>query len=325
MMSLNFSINNIPMPQSTDDKSITVAILSNLSLVITITGTIFNLATFLTIFFNQELRKTTSMIYLLYLTVTYTLSLYVWNLDHFLSFNYGIGIEFFNIASCKIFVFIQFFSLESSGFLLSMLSVDRYISVISIPGSFASRLPFRTPKSAHLWSCVIIGLVFILNCHILILNGYYEQTFEKNQTISKLICYKNINGFQLNPLWENVHLILYSLIPFIIMIVFNILLIKKISSIKNSNKGSVIRNIKSILAITFLFLIMTLPSSVSYGFFQQTSPKMVLLLLDDLSFLNNSILFFSFFLTNLKFRKIIFDLFNNLLLNCSKKSNKYSK
>jgi hypothetical protein len=140
-----------------------------------------------------------------------------------------------------------------------------------------------------------------------------------------LICYKNINGFQLNPLWENVHLILYSLIPFIIMIVFNILLIKKISSIKNSNKGSVIRNIKSILAITFLFLIMTLPSSVSYGFFQQTSPKMVLLLLDDLSFLNNSILFFSFFLTNLKFRKIIFDLFNNLLLNCSKKSNKYSK
>jgi hypothetical protein len=233
--------------------------------------------------------------------------------------------EFFNIASCKIFVFIQFFSLESSGFLLSMLSVDRYISVISIPGSFASRLPFRTPKSAHLWSCVIIGLVFILNCHILILNGYYEQTFEKNQTISKLICYKNINGFQLNPLWENVHLILYSLIPFIIMIVFNILLIKKISSIKNSNKGSVIRNIKSILAITFLFLIMTLPSSVSYVFFQQTSPKMVLLLLDDLSFLNNSILFFSFFLTNLKFRKIIFDLFNNLLLNCSKKSNKYSK
>ena len=76
-MSLNFSINNIPMPQSTDDKSITVAILSNLSLVITITGTIFNLATFLTIFFNQELRKTTSMIYLLYLTVTYTLSLCV--------------------------------------------------------------------------------------------------------------------------------------------------------------------------------------------------------------------------------------------------------
>ena len=223
----------------------------------------------------------------------------MWNLDHFLTFNFKFRIESLNIALCKMFAFNQFFSLESSGFLLSILSVDRYISVISIPGSFASRLPFRTPKSAHIWSLIIIGLVFIINSHILILNGYYEQKFDKNQSINKFICYKYINGFPLDPLWENVHLILYSLIPFIIMIVFNILLIKIISNIKNSNKGSVIRNIKSILVITFLFLIMTVPSSVAFGFFQPTSPKIVLLLLDDLSFLNNSILFFTFFFTNL--------------------------
>ena len=318
-MSVNISSNDTYIPQSTEDQSIELAILSNFSLLITIMGTIFNLITFLIISCNQELRKTTSMIYLLYLTVTYTLSLYVWNLNHFFYFNFRFLTEYINIALCKIFVFNQFFSLESSGFLLSILSVDRYISVISIPGSFASRLPFRTPKSAHLWSLILIGLVFILNSHILIFNGYYEQKFDVdiNQTVSKLVCYRYINGFTLNPLWENVHLILYSLIPFIIMLIFNILLIKRITRMKNMNKGSAIRNIKSILVITFLFLIMTVPSSVAYGFFMQTSPKKVLLLLDDLSFLNNSILFFTFFLTNLKFRKIIIDYF--------KKSNKYSK
>ena len=313
-MSLNNSNNYIPMPQSTDDKSLAVAILSDLALGITIMGTILNLVTFLTIFCNQELRKTSSMIYSLYLTVTFTLSLYIWNLNHFLTYNYGFEIESLNITLCKIFAFTQFFSLESSGFLLSVLSVDRYISVISIPGSFASRLPFRTPKSAHLWSLVIIGLVFILNSHILILNGYYEQTFNGNNTFKDLICYKYINGFPLSPVWEYVHLILYSLIPFIIMLVFNILLIKKIRSIKNSNKGSVIRNIKSILVITFLFLIMTVPASVAFGFFKLTSPKIVLLLLDDLSFLNFSILFVNFFLTNLKFRKIIFDFFKQITM-----------
>ena len=61
-MSLNISNNYISMPQSTEDKSITVAILSDSSLGITIMGTIFNLAplerTFHPLFKKKKIIKT---------------------------------------------------------------------------------------------------------------------------------------------------------------------------------------------------------------------------------------------------------------------------
>ena len=312
---INYTIFETNNSADNSFKSIFGKILSYFSLVILLVGICFNTFTFIIIYKN--LRKITSMIYISYISVNYTLSLFTWNLDQFLLPTFGFRIEFLNIINCKIFMFIQLFSLQSSGFLLTMLTIDRYFTIISTPGSFISRLPFRTPKSAHLWSVVLIGLVFILNCHILILNGtYVENKSNSNSTSIQLICNTYSNGFELFPLWENVHLILYSLIPFIIMMAFNILLIIKIkssfkdkNSSSNSKKDNIKRNVISILFITFVFLIMTTPVSVAYGFFSDKVPLIVLNILDELSFLNNSTLFFSCFFTNLKFRKVVFDLF----------------
>jgi hypothetical protein len=256
------------------------------------------------------------MVYLSYISITYTLSLLEWNLDHFLVPNFGIYFELLNITMCKLVTFTQFFSLQSSGFLLTILCIDRYVSVISTPGSLASRLPLRTPKSAHIWSFIIMGLVFILNSHILILNGIYILKFYPNINITKtkFVCMVYSTGFSLFPTWENIHLILYSFIPFLVMGTFNILLIKKISFQKRdyskSNKKfeGFKRNIQSLLVITFLFLIMTVPTSIAFGFFETKTSNLVLFALDDLSFLNNSLLFFTCFFTNLKFRKVFFNI-----------------
>ena len=295
-------------------KLVLLKILSYFSLVIILIGVIFNTLTFLVIVLNKVLRKTSSMVYLLYVSIFYTLSLLVWNLNHFLYPNFGIELESLNMITCKILTFIQFFSLQSSGFLLTILCIDRYITVISTPGSFASRLPFRTAKSAHICSVLIMSLVFILNSHILILNGKYNIKKYPNSTITKIkfICTVYSTGFSIYPVWENVHLILYSLVPFVIMGAFNVLLIKKISlkkrnySTSNQKMDSVKKNIQSLLVITFLFLIMTVPTSIAYGFFPGKVSNLVLFALDDLSFLNNSILFFTCFLTNFKFRKTIY-------------------
>ena len=80
-MSLNSNSTNFPNAQS-----LILLILADISLAITIIGTLFNSITFLIILCNHELRKSASMIYLLYLAVTYTLSLYVWNINHYLKF-----------------------------------------------------------------------------------------------------------------------------------------------------------------------------------------------------------------------------------------------
>ena len=251
-------------------------------------------------------------------------------LNKYLTPNFGIYLEELNIISCKFFSFIQYFSLQSSGFLLTVLCIDRYIKVSSTPGSFISRLPFRTVKSAHVWSWVLIGLVFILNSHIIILNGrYVENKINLNLTLFNFSC-KYSNGFKFFPIWENVHLILYNLIPFIIMIIFDILLIRKIrfslkdkNSNSNTKKVNIQRNVMSILLITFIFLIMTMPASIAYGFFYYKLSPTVLTLLDVFSFLNNSTLFFTCFFTNSKFRKVIFDWFKKLKLKFLK--SKYVK
>ena len=109
-----------------------------------------------------------------------------------------------------------------------------------------------------------------------------EKITNSNSTILKFICNTYSNGFKLFPIWDNVNLILYSLIPFIIMMAFNILLILKIrTSFKeknskiNSKQENIKRNVISILVITFLFLIMTTPVNVAYGFFFEQFPNIV--------------------------------------------------
>lgn len=274
-------------------------------------GVVFNTLTFLIIISHKNLRKTTSMVYLLYISINYTLSLLEWNLDHFTKPQFGFYLVDLNIVACRLIPFFQYFSLQSNGFLLTISCIDRYITVISTPGSFASRLPFRTPKSAHLWSWGIMGFVFVLNSHVLVLNGIYEVKFSRisNATKTKLVCMVYSTGFRLLT-WENVHLVLYNLTPFIIMMIFNFLLIKKIRlGLKSDSKReNIIRNARSILFITLVFLVLTIPASIGYAFFYNDSNQ-INIILDEMSFFNSSTLFFTCFLTNLKFRKVVVEFF----------------
>jgi hypothetical protein len=192
-----------------------------------------------------------------------------------------------------------------------MLCIDRYITIISKPGSFASRLPFRTRKSAVIWSIIITALVFVFNSHILILNGTYET---KDNKSNEFICYIYATGFKLNPLWENLHLIIYSLITFMVMSITNILLIKKTSLTKkqgaliNKKSKSDIKKWRatvSQLIITVLFLVFSLPTSILYGFFMDVVNTKILFLIDSLSFLYNSSIFLICFVSYVRFRRVI--------------------
>lgn len=145
-----------------------ILLLSYIPIAIIFLGVSTNLLTFSVIMFNKDLKKLTSMIYLSLISITNTLTLFVWNLNNFLipNFDFFRGVETLSMPLCKLFIFNQFFSLESSGFLLSIHCIDRFISICSTPGSFMNRLPFRTPKSAYIWSFIMIALAFIINMHI---------------------------------------------------------------------------------------------------------------------------------------------------------------
>jgi hypothetical protein len=239
---------------------------------------------------------------------------------------------YFNEQWCKFFQFIQYFSLETSGILLSFACIDRYFTVINKPGSLISKLPFGTIKSSIIWCILLSFFIFSLNSLLFIdrIKYYDNKTFlidnftliinlESGYDMETLI-----TGFKLFPTWDKIHIILYPTVPVCIMFVFNILLIRKTLALyknRNTNFKSIRnqqhchiskkRNLTwSLLYITFLFIIMTMPSSVCYGFFNDyfnstTSLQNIIVILDYLSFLNRSTLFFDCFLTNITFRKIV--------------------
>jgi hypothetical protein len=270
---------------STDTDNIIYIVISYIPLAIIFLGLLGNTLSFLIFSFNKEMNRYSSMIFLSFIAVIDTIGLFIWNLDHFLQPNFNIYIEKVNLFNCKFFTFLQYFTLQSSGFLYTFISIDRYFAVMSKPGSRISQLPFGTTKSTLIWSiCILIG-VFLFNTHLLVLNGYYEnkytnysvviQNLNRTDLVYKikesldLTCYA-APSFNLWPLWDVVHIVVHTFIPFIIMAVFNTLLIMNgllvSKQIRNRKKLSLTI---SLTVITLSFVIMTAPANFVYGFYNK--------------------------------------------------------
>jgi hypothetical protein len=114
------------------------------------------------------------------------ISLTVWNLNHFLIVYFQFHPEFASEIWCKIAVFMQYFSLEYSAWLLVLLTLDRYLYIrnrVKNPNSIRE----KGLKKAITF-CAIVGLIiFILNSNLLILNGY---TVVGNNT-KQVMCYRS--------------------------------------------------------------------------------------------------------------------------------------
>jgi hypothetical protein len=269
-------------------------------------GGLCNLSAFMIFVFNKQINSIPSMRYLAFISIFDTLSLFVWNLNHFLKPNFNmIPIETWSVFNCKFLPFLQYSSLQVGGLLYSILSVDRYFSVFSLPGSFFSKLPFGTKKYATIWSLVIIGTVYAINLHLMILMGYYENTTQnvtvtvngtnitELETTERLICFASTAypgplGFiesggttgNMAPMWDYANMAIYNFLPFVIMLIFNSLLIQATFDLhgKRNDHGSVqyvVANRRkqkltvSLLVITFSFLLLTLPSTIVFGFFMR--------------------------------------------------------
>ena len=275
-----------------------------------------NTTCFIIFRFNKKMKSLSSMVILSFVCITDTFSLFTWNLNHYLTPNYGISIEKLNKFNCKFFTFLQYSSLESSGLLLSLVCIDRYFTIISKPGSFVNKLPFGTSEKAFKLSCLVVLFTCLINSYLLI----YDRNEILTKIPNKIDCYKLPNGFRIGQIWESVHLAIYTIIPFCLMIIFNLLLLKKIYDLNKSSEQYVNRDklkirklcetTVSLLVISICFLIMTLPAAIAFVYFPQffkSTPFLnnILTLIDYWSFLNHSSLFFSCYITNLKFRYII--------------------
>ena len=129
--------------------------------------------------------------------------------------------------------------------------------------------------------------IFALNLHIIFKNGYVEivkksSDLKNNNSavsyVENIVCYKARNNkHYIFPNYERIHLALYNLIPFTIMLICNSLICynvtsarKRFNSTKSKTSNQKIRRMTFMLfLVTFSFMILTLPSVIVHSFLRQ--------------------------------------------------------
>lgn len=153
------------------------------------------------------------------------------------------------------------------------------------------------------------------------MNGYHL-----NSSTNAIKCYATrTNQYYIFPKWERVHLVVYNLCPFIIMLLCNIYIISitiRSARIRTSGKGSRShlnrhRQLSLMLMfVTFGFVILTLPSCIYFVFFRhrmstdnssKTYRHMVQICLSSVQFTSHAINFFLYCFSATNFREELKD------------------
>ena len=187
------------------------------------------------------------------------------------------------------------------------MTVERFFS-ISIPNWYPI---YFNQRKAVFASIITFILAFLMNCHLLVANGFTSDT---NETM--IHCY-NSYLYDIFPMWSTVHNYMYSVIPGLTLLVFNVLLCKKI--IKTSAKIACKCTSKNVIAIkrhmtltiifvTIAFLVSTLPTAISSGYFfeelySSSSGRILFTFFESITFTFHSTNFIAFLIVNKQFRR----------------------
>ena len=216
------------------------------------------------------------MRYLTAVAIADLCSLYSWNLNLFykhLINPYQNDLEDSSLLACRLISFIGFVSLQLSSWYLTLVSIDRCFNIQFL---FWHRQLGRASRSVY----IILGLtliIILLNSHLLVLNGYQQSNCTPYAKRTCFICYARLaDRHYIFPKWEKIHVVIYNLIPFSIMLVSTCFIIRRsIPSVNiqrtlsiepsKSSTRSTYRQRKQrqltciLLSVIFLFVLLTTP------------------------------------------------------------------
>ena len=266
------------------------------ALLLMIFGTLLNSFTFL-IFFRGKFRETherPTIHYMRAMAIVDILMLYGWNLDHYLSNIYGYYAGSTSIPVCKIVLFINYFAPQTSAWLRVFICLDRFLSL-----SRLHRTWFGHSKHVLLIIAGIVIFFFLFNIHLLILGCFYDSSGDIQA---------NTNTYKILPLWDWVNLGLYNGLPFFCMValnsgvIYHLIRLRRTSTVQNSRIHH--RSISITLVITtFLFMALTIPPTICYGFFYDAVSLTILHLLDAFMYSYHIISFPLYLITFGEFRR----------------------
>jgi hypothetical protein len=172
-------------------------------------------------------------------------------------------------------------------------------------------------KETFIASLIIIIVVILANLHVPITFGLEVQI---NGTTYTFCYYKKAYP---STLWmrtyNKIHLLLYSALPFLLIFLANLLLIKFL--IKKSNHNEFNRRIstrrskarKTIMIVTITFILMTLPGAVCSFFYSELLDlpfgSYIILFFDCVTFSYHSFHIFFLYFSNKLYKKELKNLF----------------
>ena len=265
----------------------------------------------------------------------------------------GYDIRETSIVVCRLHMFFTYYSLELSSCILCLLSIDRFFGIVLALKAFR----FNRSSIAHKVICITVFLLAFINLHFLIGMGYHHpansseldnKTSLFNSTIIQRVkCEANPNNAYYFGVWRVYFFfdsIVYSIIPFLIMITCNVFIIAKIVKSRVRSKqviraktkiltsshstSQIVKNTNSMLATEKRISIILV--GISFSFLILTTPVFIIEQLNDLyphdynwdiilacsymlMYLNHVINFFFYCLTGPKFRNEVKKLFPRFL------------
>lgn len=275
------------------------------------------------------------MRYLTAVAIADLCSLYSWNLNliykHLIN-PYQNDLEDDSIVRCRIISFTAFVSLQLSSWYLTLVSVDRCLTINFL---FWNRQYGRASHSNYIIFGITIIIVF-LNMHLLFYNGYEVSDCVPYKKRTCFVCYARAKDrHYIFPKWEKIHLIVYNFIPFSIMLVSTCFIIcrsgaskhnQTTSSIENRNRSFLMKNRRRkqrqithiLLFVTFLFVFLTTPVMVYNAFFRNKlknrKPLKYILqgILGCIQFTSHAVCLFLLFVSNLVSNNFFFNFFRSI-------------
>ena len=254
----------------------------------------------LAILYRKKFRQRPTTHFMRAIAFADTLMIYGWNLDHFLRFQFGFELDRLTVTSCKVSLYLNNSLLQGAAWFRVWLCADRFFNLCRVR---EHRRMHRHRNALALIVTTIVGIALV-NLHLPIFTCY--------ATANSTVVSANSLYYSVYPMWNYVNLAIYNLLPFSIMLVFDVRIVRHLLAHKRSStvQQSRVQHVSvsvSIFLSAFLFCVMTTPATVYFAFLANkvvTGPfkELTLSVLDAIQYTYHSSSFVLYYVTLVEFR-----------------------
>jgi len=274
-----------------------------LPIILIIIGTIGNLLCINYLLQRKHKQTRSAYIYLIFLCLTDTLSLYQWNLNYiFIQFGNGQQLANKSLFFCRSIAFLSFYTLHLSAIFLTLVAIDRTL----VLWSRYYRFYMTNRRPALFISLIVFILLFILDGFLLSLGIIDKNT-------NKIICYDSFNEnlmYFYVTIYPWIHLITMYIVPFLLMFIGIILIIIKLYNLRLNTRHSYRKKRLSLMLVgmCIVYIILTLPNRLCFSVFfsdivNHIYTDTILLASNTLLYTRNATNIIFLYISSIKFRK----------------------